>query len=104
MIHPQFLSKWDKSQLPVLNRIIDAIVKHINRWTFGSGYKHDIEVTDTGTADTDFTVNHNLGYTPSGWLLYYQNKPGSLYVVSWDSTSAVFRFSNDNAHIKFRLF
>ena len=104
MIHPRYLASWDRSQLPVLNSILTDLIKYINRWLFGSGYKHDIEVTDTGPADTDFTVSHNLGYRPSGWILCYQDKAGSLYLVSWDESQATFRFSAANAHIKFRLF
>jgi len=104
MIHPRHLSSWDKSQLNVLNSIISEIITYVNRWIFGSGYKHDFEILDTGPADTSFVVNHRLGYKPSGWIVYYQNKPGNLYVVSWDENQAVFKFSNSNAHIKVRLF
>ena len=104
MIHPRWIASWDPSQLSVLNAILKDIIDHVNRWLFGSGRKHDFEITDTGTADTDFTVNHGLGYTPSGWILYYQDKAGDLYLVDWDESSATFRFSADNAHIKFRLF
>ena len=104
MIHPRYLTAWEKSQLPILNSVLADLIRHVNRWIFGSGYKHDIEVTDTGPADTDFTVSHNLGYKPSGWILYYQDKAGNLYVVDWNETQATFRFSAANAHIKFRLF
>jgi len=104
MIYPRYLISWDKSQLSTLNRILYDLISYVNRWIFGSGRKHDLEVTDTGPADTNFTVTHNLGYQPSGWILYYQDKAGSLYLVSWNENQAIFRFSADNAHIKFRLF
>jgi len=104
MIYPRRLSSWGPSELKNLNLIFDKIIRYLEDTKWGSGYFQDIEVTDTGTADTDFTVDHKLGYTPSGWLLYYQDKSGTLYLVSWNDSQATFRFSNDNAHIKFRLF
>ena len=104
MIHPRYLSRWGPDQLTVLNAILREIIDHVNRWVFGIGRKHEFEITDTGPSGTDFTVNHNLGHRPFGWILYFQDKPGSLYLVDWDNKTATFRFSADNAHIKFRLF
>lgn len=105
MIFPRFLSLWSEESLKTLNLIIDDIARYVNMLLWGKGLgRRDITIQDTGPQDTVFEVEHNLGSVPSGYLVYYQNKPGSLYVVDWDSKKARMKFSGSYATVKVRFF
>ena len=62
-------------------------------------------VTDTGLADTDFTITHNLGFTPSIFILLDAGTvPGILYRGSTspshaDNDSITLRYTGANASI-----
>lgn len=57
-----------------------------------------ITVADTGGANTDFTVTHNLGRVPEGWLVIKQDKATSIYVgsVAWTETQITLKSSTAN--------
>ena len=63
------------------------------------------QVTDTGLADTDFTITHNLGFTPSIFILLDAGTvPGILYRGSTspnhaDNDSITLRYTGANASI-----
>ena len=63
------------------------------------------QVTDTGLADTDFTITHNLGFTPSIFILLDPGTvPGILYRGSTSPSHADFdsitlRYTGANASI-----
>ena len=58
-------------------------------------------VTDTGLADTDFTITHNLGYTVNFYLLLSASLAGSLYTgtVAGDANSITLKYSGANANL-----
>lgn len=58
----------------------------------------------TAVADTDFTVQHDLGRVPTGWLLFYINKAGIVYegVTPWTDTQIFLRCNT--ATTELRLF
>ena len=61
-------------------------------------------VTDTGTADTEFAVPHNLGGVPTFALLLPhvgQTVGGYLYAsgTTWSASTAYLKFSGANANI-----
>lgn len=58
-------------------------------------------VTDTGLADTDFTITHNLGYTVNFYLLLSASLAGSLYTgtVAGDADSITLKYSGANANL-----
>jgi len=45
-------------------------------------------ITSDPTPDTEFTFTHNLGRTPSGYIVLSQTGPGSLYNggTSWTNS------------------
>ena len=56
-------------------------------------------VADTGLADTDFTITHNLGGAPAIYLLLSTTVAGSLYGGPGGTSSITLRFSGANADI-----
>ena len=59
-------------------------------------------VADTGTADTEFTVAHGLGATPTGYIVVSIDKAGIVYKGStaWDATNMYLKCSAANAALK----
>lgn len=49
----------------------------------------------TGAADTDFTVTHNLGRIPQGWITINIDKAGVIYKgsVPWTETEITLKCS-----------
>jgi hypothetical protein len=65
-----------ESQPNFLRRLYERLAKAINgRISFGDGIASDniegvwITVVTAGVADTDFTINHNLGRPAAGYIL-----------------------------------
>ena len=88
-------------------RDLDADVKSLffamqGRVRFGDGADESagenisgkfMEITSDGSADTEFQVIHNIGSVPSGFIVLWQDKAGSLYQApdtgtAWSDTSA----------------
>lgn len=46
-----------------------------------------VEVTTPGTPDTEFSIEHGLGFIPVGFLVVGQDKAATTYkgVTAWDS-------------------
>ncbi len=70
----------------MLRKLYEQLVRIVNgNISFGNGATPDniagvwAHVPDTGAANTDFTVTHNLLYVPQGWLAINQTKAGVLY-------------------------
>lgn len=63
-----------------------------------------VEVASTGTANTEFSVTHNLGYVPNFYDVKYINVSGTVYASStaWTKQKAFFKCSAATA--KVRLF
>jgi hypothetical protein len=95
--------KLDDTILPALNDFFGDICKAISLISLGPS-THDIEIADSGTANSDIVVSHNLRKSPRGYVVLYQDKAGSLYVSAWDDSTATFKFSTANTNIKIRLF
>ena len=64
---------------------------------FGDGVNRDnmfgtwVNYTTNAVANTEDTINHNLGFVPVGWLVVTQDKAGSIYkgTTTW-TTSQIF--------------
>jgi len=58
-------------------------------------------VSDTGSADTEFTVSHDLGAVPIGLILIKSNKAGIVYSgsTSWTSSAVYLKCSVANANV-----
>jgi len=77
------------------------------RVSFGDGLNRDnidgnwVTVPDTGIGNTDFTVQHNLGRLPVGYILMRTNLPTSIYDGSIPATKTeiTLRSVIDNANV-----
>jgi hypothetical protein len=94
----------------VIRKLYEQLARVVNgQISFGPGTKYDniagvwATVVDTGLANTDFTIIHNLGYVPSGWIPMNQTLAGVLYKgsVAWTTTMITLRCSvaHDNVTI-----
>jgi len=60
-------------------------------------FSGEIQVfTSSGVADTEFSVTHTLGFIPTGRIILYQDKAGSLYQgpatgTAWTDTTVYFK-------------
>lgn len=65
-----------------------------------------IDVADTGTADTEFTVSHHLDRVPSGFIVTKSDKAVSVYDsgTTWTKTAVYLKCSAANAAITILLF
>jgi hypothetical protein len=63
---------------------------------------HMVEVLDTGAANTQFQVTHNLGYVPLFYDVKYINGNGVVYAsgTAWTVAAAFFKCSLANAHVR----
>jgi len=76
--------------------------------SFGNGTSRDningnwVAVADTGAANADFTVNHNLGRLPVGYWAMTKNQAGDIYTGSVAATTSqiTLRCSAANSNIK----
>jgi hypothetical protein len=77
------------------------------RISFGDGLTRDnidgtwVNVPDTGIGNTDFTVQHNLGRLPVGYILMRTSLPTSIYDGSIPATTTeiTLRSIIDNANV-----
>ncbi len=63
-------------------------------------------VTDTGTVNTEFSVTHNLGVVPDGYLVAYKDKAGDIYDgdTAWDGSKIYLKASTASMSIKVLVF
>ncbi len=84
-----------------LARVLNGLV------SFGNGLARDnidgewAHVADTGAANADFTITHNMLRIPVGWILMNQTKAGVLYKggVGWTTTQITLKCSVANDDI-----
>lgn len=100
---PEGLKKWAfmiRKLYEQLARVLNGLV------SFGNGLTRDnidgewATVLDTGPADTDFTVTHNLLRPPVGFILMTTTLGGVVYkgTVSWTNTTITLKdtMANDS--------
>jgi hypothetical protein len=86
-----------------LDQVINGLL------TFGDGLTQDnilgawVTVADTGAANTDFAVTHNLGQIPPGFLLMIPPVTGAinLGVTPWTKSQIFLRCSTANQKATF---
>ncbi len=61
-----------------------------------------VYVANTGTANIQFTVTHNLGRVPKFYDVKYISVSGIIYDsgTAWTKTQAFFKCSAANAHVR----
>lgn len=92
----------------MIRKLYEQLVRIVNgQLSFGNGIKPDNiagawgAVADTGAANADFTVTHNLLYVPVGFIVINQSKAGVVYQgsVAWTTTTITLRDSVANDKI-----
>jgi hypothetical protein len=63
-----------------------------------------LSTTTPAGADTNFTLTHNLGRLPNGWIVAMQNKAGSVYLGSVAATTTQLTLRCSVASVAVRLF
>ncbi len=65
-----------------------------------------VSVSDTGNADTQFTVAHNLKRTPAGYRVVFIDKGAVIYDAGapWDATNIYLAASLANCNVKIEVF
>jgi hypothetical protein len=83
-----------------LNLVFNQIFK---RFDFTNFKGNEYTVSDTGSADTEFTINHKLGYTPTRWVCIDIDGDGYVYRDSggtaWTTSNAYLKCSVANAAV-----
>ena len=65
-----------------------------------------IDIADSGTANTEFTVNHGLGQTPIGYIANI-DQSGNVYDSSkstWNSNTLTIKCTASNAVLRLVVF
>jgi hypothetical protein len=62
-----------------------------------------VTLTSSATPDDSNTVNHTLGKIPNGYIVYYQNKAGSLYDGGTTWTNTAIYVKSNIASVTFKI-
>lgn len=106
-----YISPIDKDKPEDFKRLNDELMdgfRKVKRTlsTQGMSFGYLCDITDTGSADVQFTVNHRLGVVPEGYTVSYQDKSGYIYDgdTAWDEQNMYLKASVDNMHVKLLVF
>jgi hypothetical protein len=109
IVRPKTFDIQDPRQKRFIEDIYKLVQRNISFGTQVNGGDQNIagqmvEIANTGTANTQFTVTHNLGRIPLYYDVKYINGNGVVYDsgTAWTKTQAFFKCSLANA--KVRLF
>lgn len=93
----------------MIRKLYEQLVRIVNgQLSFGNGSGIGdnmagvwAAVEDTGSADTNFTITHNLLYIPTGYIVMNQSIAGSVYQGSlpWTTTQITLKCSTAHANI-----
>jgi hypothetical protein len=93
----------DQAIVAINNNMDEAYRKINGQLTFGDGSQSSwagnffgqwIEFLTPSVADTEFAVDHGLGYTPVGRIVMRQDAAGQLYdsnIFGWGSDTVYFK-------------
>lgn len=90
-----------------VDRTLKDILRALNhKLTFADNFQCvTVDIADSGVADTEFTVRHNLGVIPQG---YIANSAAGLVNDSdksnWSATEIKIKCSASNASIRLVIF
>lgn len=97
---PDKVKQWADRLITVLDRsFIDIASIPFNQ-------SESVEVSDTGNADTEFTVTHHLGRTPTGFIVTNTDKAAQVYDsgTAWTSTSVYLKSATANCAVTVTVF
>ena len=105
---PKEESEFDKSlTLELLSAWRELSVLLNGALTFQDNFNAEIvDVSDTGTANTEFTVSHGLKRVPTGFLIININKAGVVYAngTTWTTAAIYLKCDTANTTIKVLVF
>jgi hypothetical protein len=101
---PPELSRWAimvRKLYEQLARVVNGLI------SFGNGISRDnidgewASVADTGGANVDFTITHNMLRVPIGFIVMDQSKAGVIYhgSIAWTTTTITLRCNVANDSI-----
>jgi hypothetical protein len=66
----------------------------------------ELEVSDTGAQNTEFSIRHHLNRVPQGFIALNIDKPGIIYKgdTAWTETYIYLKCSVANAKVKLLIF
>jgi len=102
---PQPRNSWEMDVLKTLQDFFNRIVAILNR---GITFTENVDcvlvtLTSSATPDDSNTVNHTLGKIPNGYIVYYQNKAGSLYDGGTTWTNTAIYVKSNIASVTFKI-
>lgn len=101
-------SQFDKTLERELGLYVLDLANILNRGLkFSDNFDLNVvTVSDTGSANTLFTVAHSLKRVPIGFLVVNINKSGNVYDegTSWTATNIYLKCSAANANLKLFIF
>jgi len=87
-----------------LSRVLEALDKRLT--LHENVVSIEATVSDTGTADTEFSISHKLGHVPRFYIANL-DRAGVVYDsnrTSWTSSTITLKCSAANASIRLTLF
>jgi hypothetical protein len=104
-------TKWVDSFVQMIKNVYQNLAQAINgNLTFGDGTNQDnfdgswININTPVTPNTDFTMNHNLGRIPAGYIVMEKNAACDVYTGSVVATKTAITLRATVAGVAIRLF
>lgn len=87
-----------------VTHFLDTLIKKITAIPFNKS--ESLEVADTGTANTEFSVTHHLIRVPEGFIITNTDKAGIVFDsgTAWTKTTIHLKCSVASASIKLSVF
>lgn len=110
---PKPTIEWQKQFVNMLRRIYERLARVVNgQISFGDGINADnidgvwASSTTPGVANTDFTVTHNLGRIPVGYIPVTKSAATDVYTgsVAATATQLTLRATGTNVSVKCFIF
>lgn len=100
------ISKPIKTWADKLLIVLDAIFQDVAKIRFNQS--QSVDVADTGNADTEFAVAHNMGRIPAGYIVVKTSIAANVYTstggTAWSTTAIYLKADAANAAITVIVF
>ena len=105
LFFPRSDDKRESDLFDSLNKFYIEVKSILNR---GASFDDNIDCrlvsfTSNAVATNDTEVTHTLGKIPSGYIIYSQDKAGSLYLGSGTWTATKIYVASDVASVAFKI-
>lgn len=100
------ISKPIKAWADKLLSVLDAIFQDVAKIQFNQS--QSVDIADTGNANTEFAVVHNMGRVPTGYILVKTSIAANVYTstggTAWSTTAIYLKADAANAAITVIVF